>query len=78
LVLGEGLVVAIGGTLEGSLLFAVMAAKLFRPILFQVKPIDSLSLEVSAIAVVLIALIAIALPARRASRVDPCASLRAE
>jgi ABC-type antimicrobial peptide transport system permease subunit len=78
LVLGEGLVVTMAGVVAGGLLFAPMAAKLFRPILFHVQPVDAASLEASAVAVVLIALLAMGVPARRASRADPCASLKTE
>ncbi|MGD0618628.1 MAG: ABC transporter permease [Bryobacteraceae bacterium] len=78
LVLGEGLVVTMAGAAAGGLLFALIAAKLFRPILFHVRPFDVVSLEASAVAVVLIALVAMSVPARRASRADPCASLKAE
>jgi predicted permease len=78
LVLGEGLAVAIAGVAMGGLLFSLIVAKLFRNILFHVKPADPAMLATSAVAVVLIAFLAMALPARRASRVDPCASLRAD
>jgi ABC-type antimicrobial peptide transport system permease subunit len=46
--------------------------------LFHVQSFDMLSLEASALTVVLIALVAMSVPARRASRADPCASLKAE
>ena len=78
LVLSEGLVVTMAGVVAGGLFFALIAARLFRPILFHVQSFDMLSLEASALTVVLIALVAMSVPARRASRADPCASLKAE
>ena len=78
LVLGESAAVAIAGVLAGGLLFTFMAASLFRPILFQVRPADPVSLAAGAAAVELIAIFATLIPARRAARVDPCAALRSE
>jgi predicted permease len=77
LVLSEGLAVAVAGVAAGSLLFA-FATRLFRPVLFRVPPSDALSLAASALAVVAIALLAMAVPARRASRADPSVALRAD
>ncbi len=78
LVISEGLIVAITGIAAGSILFSLTAVKLFRPVLFHVPPIDGGSLAASAVAVVAITLIAIAIPAHRASRADPHIALRAD
>ena len=78
LVLGEGLAVAAVGVAAGCGIFVLVARNLFRAIVFRVEPLDTLSLALSAVIVLLIALLAIAMPAHRASRVDPCSALRAE
>jgi predicted permease len=77
LVLGAGLRLAAGGTLAGVLLAWAMA-RLIRGLLFAVAPDDPLVLAGVPLLLVLVSLTACAVPAWRASRVDPMRALRAE
>jgi predicted permease len=61
-----------------GLLGAVAASRLLRSFLFEVSPFDPAVLALSAIAMLLLALAASALPARRASSTDPMLALRGE
>jgi predicted permease len=61
-----------------GLLGAVAASRLLRSFLFEVSPFDPSVLALSAIAMLLLALAASALPARRASSTDPMLALRGE
>ena len=61
-----------------GLLGAVTASRLLRSFLFEVSPFDPGVLVLSVIAMLLVALIASALPARRASTTDPRLALRGE
>src|SRR5437867_124222 len=61
-----------------GLLGAVGASRLLRSFLFEVSPFDPGVLALSAIAMLLLALAASALPARRASSTDPMLALRGE
>jgi putative ABC transport system permease protein len=76
-VLLSGLKLALAGCGIG-LLGALLASRLLRSFLFQVSAFDPLVLVLSAVLVLLLALIACVLPARRASSVDPMEALRAE
>ena len=58
------------------LLFA--AARLVRGLLFGVSPTDPVTLSATALLMLAVAALAAYMPARRASRVDPIASLRHE
>jgi predicted permease len=77
LVLIAGLKLAAAGAVLG-LAGAVAASKLLRSFLFQVSPFDPLVLALAALAVFALALLASALPARRAASVDPLQALRGE
>jgi predicted permease len=59
-----------------GLLGSVAASRLLRSFLFEVSPFDPGVLALSAIAMLLLALAASALPARRASSTDPMLALR--
>jgi predicted permease len=61
-----------------GLLGAVAASRLLRSFLFEVSPFDPGVLALSAIAMLLLALAASALPARHASSTDPMLALRGE
>jgi predicted permease len=77
LILTSGLKLAAAGCVFG-LLGAVAVSRLLRSFLFAVSPFDPVVLTVSALAMLLVALAASALPARRASRTDPMVALRGE
>src|SRR6516162_8002908 len=61
-----------------GLLGAVAASRLLRSFLFEVSPFDPGVLALSAITMLLLALAASVLPARRASSTDPMLTLRGE
>ena len=61
-----------------GLLGALAASRLLRSFLFDVSPFDPGVLAFSALAMLLLALAASALPARRASSTDPMLALRGE
>lgn len=77
LVLISGTKLAGIGVLIG-LAGAAAASSLLRSFLFQVSPFDPRVLALAAIAVFALALLASALPARRAAAVDPIGALRGE
>jgi ABC-type antimicrobial peptide transport system permease subunit len=57
---------------------AFLVSKLFNSILYGIKPHDAFTFTAVPILLALIAALAAFLPARRASRVDPASTLRAE
>jgi ABC-type antimicrobial peptide transport system permease subunit len=57
---------------------AVLAARLMRSMLFQVDPIDPAIIALSAFFILLLALAASVIPARRAASVEPVEALRSE
>lgn len=77
LILREGAGVAAVGTLAG-LLGALALAGLLGGLLYETNPRDPLAFAAVAAFVVVMTLLAAALPARRASRVNPLHALRAE
>jgi hypothetical protein len=77
LVVGDGARMAGGGVLIG-LVLAASLARVLRGMLYGVSAFDPLSYGVLTLVLVLIALAASWLPARRAAKVDPQQALRAE
>lgn len=75
LVLSEGMLLAGGGALAGLLLTALLAPAL-GPLLVEVSPLDPATLVAVPLALLSVAFAACALPALRASRVDPAVALR--
>jgi predicted permease len=67
---GVGVVVGLAGALSGS--------RLLQSLLFQVSPIDPLTLAGVCIVLLAVATLAAYFPASRASRIDPVEALRAE
>jgi hypothetical protein len=77
MVLGRALAIAGAGAFAG-LLAAVASTQALRALLFGVSPTDLTTLGAVCLALLLVALTAAYLPARRAQRVDPMLALRAE
>jgi putative ABC transport system permease protein len=77
LVMGQGLRLALAGIVLGCAL-AYGLAQLLRGMLFAVAPADPVVFVAVPIALILTAAAATAVPAFRASRVDPMTALRAE
>jgi putative ABC transport system permease protein len=77
LVLGEGLRLIGAGVLLG-LGCAVLMGRVFRALLFGVPPTDPLTLGAAALLFVMLGLLACALPAWRAARVNLMEVLRQE
>ena len=73
----DGLRLALPGIALG-VVTALAATRLTRAVLFNVSPADPLSYVVLTGAVVVVALAACYVPARRASRVDPLQAIRAD
>ena len=66
--LAVGLTVGVGG--------AIAVTRLMRSLLFEIGPADPLTLSLMATVLMMVALIASYIPARRAAEVDPMAALR--
>jgi predicted permease len=77
LVLRQGLAVALVGAAVG-LLAAFALGRVIQSLLFEVRAHDPLTFVVVALTLGAVAVVASYLPARRAARTDPMASLRAE
>ena len=75
LILREGVIQALVGLAIG-LTGAVLVMRSFRSLLYEVSPADPLTLSVVGVVLLTTALLACALPARRAMKVDPVAALR--
>ena len=67
----------LAGTAAGVMLALVLAQGL-KSLIYQVSPADPLTFTAIGIAVILIAILAGYIPARRATRADPMVALRAE
>ena len=77
MVLREVLLFVVGGAAVG--ISAALAASGFvRTLLFGLPPTDPLTVAGATVALMLVAGLAGYLPARRATRIDPIAALRAE
>jgi putative ABC transport system permease protein len=77
LVLSEGTRLAAAGTILG-VAGAYVASSVLSSFVYGVTTTDLWSFLAAAVALILVALLACYLPARRASRVDPAIALRAE
>jgi putative ABC transport system permease protein len=76
-VVGRGMALAGGGALLG-LAAAYWLSRSLEALLFQVRPTDLLTFATVVIVLLAVALLACAIPARRATRVDPVIALRYE
>jgi predicted permease len=77
LILGRACLFAIAGVVAG-IVFAIPSMRLLTALLYQVRPADPLVMATLALMVLIVAVFASYLPARRAARVDPLTTLRAE
>jgi predicted permease len=77
LVLREVLALTIGGALVG-VPAAIAASRFVGSLLFDVTPTDAATVAGATLTLIAIALLAGALPARRAAKVDPLVALRSE
>ena len=77
LVLRHGIVVALAGALAG-IAAAIALGRFIASMLYQVRPNDPLTIVGVAFLLIIVALAACYVPARRAMRVDPMVALRHE
>ena len=77
LVVWQGVSLVLAGTLVG-LAAAVATSRLLTKLLFGVKPSDPVTLVAITLLLIIVALVAAFVPARRATMVDPMIALRCE
>ena len=76
-VVGDALAVTLAGLAVGAVA-ALATVRLVESLLFGVTPQDPLTLAAAAAALVAVAILACAVPAARAARVDPMITLRGD
>jgi putative ABC transport system permease protein len=77
MVLKQGLSLAGGGIIAG-IAAAFLLTRLMQSLLYQVRPSDPMTFVIVALALILVSILASALPAYRATRVSPLVALRTE
>ncbi|HSB27228.1 MAG TPA: ABC transporter permease [Pyrinomonadaceae bacterium] len=77
MILGQGFVLAVIGSICG-LAVSFWLTRLIVKLLFEVKPTDLLTFVIATVVLLVSALLASYLPARRATKVDPLVALRLE
>ena len=77
LVLGQGMRVAAIGAALGTVA-ALIASRYVEALLFETPPRDPIAFAAAAGTILVVALVAALVPARRATRVDPVVALRSE
>jgi ABC-type antimicrobial peptide transport system permease subunit len=77
MVLGESVIMCLAGIVVGSPL-AILCSRLLRSMLFGVVPGDPATFVAALVGIVVVALVASVLPARRAASIDPMVALRYE
>jgi putative ABC transport system permease protein len=76
-VVRDGLTVTLAGLAVG-VVAALATVRVIKTLLFGVTPQDPLTLAAAGVSLMVIAILACAVPASRAARVDPIIALRAE
>ncbi len=76
-VLSQGLTVTLAGVAVG-LAGAVALTRYVESFLFEVTPLDPMTVASASLVLVIVARVACYIPARRATKVDPAVALRAE
>jgi predicted permease len=77
MIMREGSIMLFSGVTAG-LVLAIATAKILSGLLYGVRALDPIAFTVAPLVLIIAALIATWLPARRATRVDPVQALRAE
>jgi putative ABC transport system permease protein len=77
LILGQGIMLAVVGSICG-LAISFWLTRLIVKLLFEVKPTDLLTFAIATVVLLVSAVLASYLPARRATKVDPLVALRFE
>jgi putative ABC transport system permease protein len=77
MVVGQGLVLAMIG-IAGGIGAALLLTRLLSSLLFEIEPTDPATFVAVAALLIVVALVASYIPARRAMRMDPMAALRYE
>ncbi|MCM3901969.1 MAG: ABC transporter permease [Pyrinomonadaceae bacterium] len=77
LVVGKGMILALVGVAIGVMV-SYWLTNLMATLLFEVKPTDAVTFATVAIGLLIVALVACYIPARRATKIDPLVALRYE
>lgn len=77
LMMGHGMKLTLIGVAIGFV-GAIAVTRLMRSLLFAVAPVDLMTFGVSSVVLMVVALLACFIPARRATKVDPLVALRYE
>jgi len=77
MIVRQSLVLALGGSIAG-LVVAAISGRVLKQFLFEVSPLDPLTFAGVPLLMLLIALLAAWVPARRAASIDPMKALRTE
>jgi putative ABC transport system permease protein len=75
MVLGQGMKLSLAGIAAG-LVIAIALTRVASSLLYGVSPTDPPTFLVISLIIVAVAFVACYVPARRATRVDPCIALR--
>ncbi len=75
--IGQGMKLTLMGVTIG-VVGAIVVTRLMRSLLFAVAPTDLMTFGISAVVLIVVALLACFIPARRATKVDPLVALRYE